>query len=79
MKMWFWKKFFITLSRADIVDNSDKWKVPRRSRQKFRDFDMSYVLGKNAYFSQEERHKQGEPFFCLVFKSFHILKCDILF
>ena len=39
---------------------------------------MSYVLGKNAYFSQEDRHKQGEPFFCLVFKSFHILKCDIM-
>ena len=60
-----------------IVDNCDKWKVPRRSHRKFRDFDMSYVLVKNAYFSQEERHKQGEPFFCLVFKSFHILKCDL--
>ena len=45
--------------------------------KKIRDFDMSYVLGKNAYFSQEERHKQGKPFFCLGFKSFHILKCDI--
>ena len=22
-------------------------------------------------------HRQGEPFFCLVFKSFHVLKCDI--
>ena len=38
---------------------------------------MSFVLGKNAYFSQEERHKQGVPFFCLVFKSFHVLKCDL--
>ena len=78
MKFGFWEKFRILLSRADIVDNRDKWKVPRRSRQKCRDFDMSYVLDKNAYFSQEERHKQGEFFCCLVFKSFHVLKCDIL-
>ena len=53
-----------------IVDNCDKWKVLRRSQRKFRDFDMSYVLGKNAYFSQEERYKQGEPFFLPGFQKF---------
>ena len=37
---------------------------------KIRDFDMSYVLGKYAYFSQEERHKQGEPFFLPGFQKF---------
>ena len=58
-KCGFGNSFHISLSRADIIDNCDKWKLPRRSRQKFRDFRMSYVLGKNAYFSQEERHKQA--------------------
>ena len=38
--------------------------------KKFCDFDMSYVLGKNAYFSQEERHKQWEPFFAWFSKVF---------
>ena len=30
-----------------------------------------------AYFYQEERHKKGKHNFCLVFKSLHVLKCDL--
>ena len=71
-KCGFWKSFHISLSRADIVNNCDKRKVPRRSRWKFCDFDISYVLSKNAYFSQEERHKQGKPFFFAWFSKVFI-------
>ena len=62
------EKFTYRSLELIIVDNCDKWKVPRRSRRKCHDFDMSYVLGKKYYFSQEERHKQGEPFFAYFFQ-----------
>ena len=72
------KSFHILLSGADIVDNCDKWKVPRHSRRKFCDFDMSNVLGQKCLpFTGGASQARGPFFFCLVFKSFHVLKCDI--
>ena len=40
-------------------------------------FWYNICFGQNDYFSKEDNHKQGIPFFCLVIRSFHALKCDL--
>ena len=46
-------------------------------QRRCRHFHILHVLSANAYFFQEERHKQGKHNFCLVFKSQPFLNCDI--
>ena len=75
-KCAFGKSFQILHSKADIVDYRHKWKVPRCLCRRCGDFGIIHVLGKNTYFSKEERHKQRISFFAWFF-SFHVLKCDL--
>ena len=41
-------------------------------------FYISHELSENAFFYQEERHKQG-ILFCLVFKTLHVLNWDLFY
>ena len=76
--MIFGKSFHILLSRAKTFDIADLWLVPRRCQRRCGHFHIKHLLSSNAYFYQEERYKQGKHNCCLVFKSLHILKCDIM-
>ena len=44
------------LGGAVVGSHSMTTLLKKRYSNKFRDFHMSYVLSKNAYFLQEERH-----------------------
>ena len=54
----------------------DFWK-PTRCQRRCHHFHIQHVLSAIPYFCQEERHKKGKHNFSLVFKSLHVLKCDL--
>ena len=61
--------FFILLSRVDIVDNRDKWKVPRHLRRRCLDWYVICFRQKCLLFTGGASHARG-TFFCLVLKVF---------